>query len=197
MPARETVAGDALRRSSTSKWSVTFGRSIGMRSLFASVRMRLSSITVFMFSIQMASTGPSRTSHVKFFLSLLALRHSARRCPRSTRWRRHVEVAEQRARERSPSGSSGRTRGAAGRPSAAPAASALAPDSQSVRCSVSTMRDLPTPDGPTSMSEWRTSAISYTWMTLSTHVLVHLQPELGHHLRRAAPPGRGASSCRP
>ena len=32
------------------------------------------------------------------------------------------------------------------------------------------MRDLPVPDGPTSMSEWRTSDISYVWMTLSTHV---------------------------
>jgi len=81
MPARETVAGEALRRSSTSIWSVTFGRSIGMRSLFARVRILLSSITVFRFSIQIASTGPSRTSHVKFFVSLFALRHSCAKMP--------------------------------------------------------------------------------------------------------------------
>ena len=81
MPARETVAGDALRRSSTSKCSVTFGRSMGMRSLLARVRMRLSSMTVFMFSIQMASTGPSSTSQVKCFLSLLALRQSEAKMP--------------------------------------------------------------------------------------------------------------------
>ena len=81
MPARETVAGEALRRSSTSKWRVTFGRSMGMRSLLARVRRRLSSITVFMFSIQIASTGPSRTSHVKFFLSLFALRQSCAKMP--------------------------------------------------------------------------------------------------------------------
>ena len=48
-PARETVAGEALRRSSTSICSVTLGRSIGMRSLFASVRILLSSMTVLRF----------------------------------------------------------------------------------------------------------------------------------------------------
>ena len=56
MPARETVAGEALRRSSTSKCSVTLGRYMGIRSLLARVRILLSSMTVFMFSIQMAST---------------------------------------------------------------------------------------------------------------------------------------------
>jgi len=81
MPARLTVAGDALRRSSTSKWRVQLGRSIAMRSLLARVRIRLSSMTVFMFSIQMASTGPSRTSHVKCFLSLFALRQSEAKIP--------------------------------------------------------------------------------------------------------------------
>ena len=36
----------------------------------------------------------------------------------------------------------------------------------------STTRVLPVPDGPTSMSEWRTSDISYVWMILSTHVSI-------------------------
>ena len=60
-----------------SRWRV-----IGMRSPLASVRILLSSSTVFRFSIQMASTGPSSTSHVKFFLSLVELgATAARRCP--------------------------------------------------------------------------------------------------------------------
>ena len=165
MPARETVAGDALRRSSTSKWSVTFGRSIGMRSLFASVRILLSSITVFMFSIQIASTGPSSTIHVKCFLSLFALRHSAAKMPSvhslatTSRlpniWGAVIAfgfILSSRCDWPTIGGISG---------------SAVHPSS--VLWSVSTIRDLPTPDGPTSISEWRTSAISYTWITFDVH----------------------------
>mmetsp|Transcript_25452 Transcript_25452/g.58911 ORF Transcript_25452/g.58911 Transcript_25452/m.58911 type:complete len:218 (-) Transcript_25452:3345-3998(-) len=155
-PARETVAGEALRRSSTSKPSVTFGRSIGMRSLLASVRMRLSSITVLRFSIQIASTGPSSMSQVKFLRSLLALRHSCAKMP-------SVHSLAITSRQ----------------PNICGAVIALG-FMRSSRCgwptiggrfwsaltsisdlwSVSTMRDLPTPDGPTCMMEWRTRHIS-------------------------------------
>merc|ERR1719253_680654 len=70
MPARETVAGEALRRSCTSKTILQLSV-IGMRSLLARVRILLSSSTVFRFSIQMASTGPSQTIHVVFLSARL------------------------------------------------------------------------------------------------------------------------------
>lgn len=60
IPARLTVAGDALARCSTSKSSFMC-EAIGTRSPLAKVKTRLSSRTVLRFSIQMASTGPSRT----------------------------------------------------------------------------------------------------------------------------------------
>eukprot|EP00982_Pelagococcus_subviridis_P015901 31437-Pelagococcus_subviridis.AAC.1 len=62
IPARETVAGDALFRFSGS--NIAFiAPDICTRSPFASVRTLLSSSTVFKFSIQIASTGPSSTIH--------------------------------------------------------------------------------------------------------------------------------------
>lgn len=60
MPLRETVAGEALSMLCGSKTTLQLG-AMGMRSPFASVRVLLSSKTEFRFSIQMASTGPSRT----------------------------------------------------------------------------------------------------------------------------------------
>lgn len=60
MPLRETVAGEALSMLCGSKTTLQFG-AMGIRSPFASVRVLLSSKTEFRFSIQMASTGPSRT----------------------------------------------------------------------------------------------------------------------------------------
>jgi len=60
MPLRDTVAGEALSMLCGSKTTLQLG-AIGMRSPFASVRVLLSSKTEFRFSIQMASTGPSRT----------------------------------------------------------------------------------------------------------------------------------------
>ena len=69
MPARLTVAGLAFLKSSTSNMSLTLSV-MGMRSPLASVRILLSSRTVFKFSIQTASTGPSHKIHV---LSLRAL----------------------------------------------------------------------------------------------------------------------------
>mmetsp|Transcript_135309 Transcript_135309/g.269971 ORF Transcript_135309/g.269971 Transcript_135309/m.269971 type:complete len:222 (-) Transcript_135309:1044-1709(-) len=72
MPARETVAGEALRRSSTSNTMRQFSV-IGILSLLASVRIRLSSSTVFKFSIQMASMGPSQTIQVLYFKVLTFL----------------------------------------------------------------------------------------------------------------------------
>lgn len=61
-PHLDTVAGDALFRFSTSKTSLHCSV-IGIRSPLARVRILLSSRTVFRFSIQMASTGPSQVSH--------------------------------------------------------------------------------------------------------------------------------------
>lgn len=60
MPLRETVAGEALSMLCGSKTTLQLG-AIGMRSPLASVRVLLSSRTELRFSIQMASTGPSRT----------------------------------------------------------------------------------------------------------------------------------------
>eukprot|EP00982_Pelagococcus_subviridis_P017012 31507-Pelagococcus_subviridis.AAC.2 len=62
MPARETVAGDALFRFSGSNIAFIVP-DICTRSPLASVRTLLSSSTVFKFSIQIASTGPSSTIH--------------------------------------------------------------------------------------------------------------------------------------
>lgn len=60
MPLRETVAGEALSMLCGSKTILQLG-AMGIRSPLASVSVRLSSSTEFRFSIQMASTGPSRT----------------------------------------------------------------------------------------------------------------------------------------
>lgn len=60
MPLRDTVAGDALSILWGSNTTLQFG-AMGMRSPFARVSVLLSSNTEFRFSIQMASTGPSRT----------------------------------------------------------------------------------------------------------------------------------------
>eukprot|EP00965_Chrysotila_dentata_P177755 5871810-Pleurochrysis_carterae.AAC.2 len=64
MPTRETVAGDATARSSTSNMIDIEGDiltiSPDMRQSFL-----LSSSTVFMFSIHTASTGPSNTTHCR------------------------------------------------------------------------------------------------------------------------------------
>mmetsp|Transcript_17795 Transcript_17795/g.60097 ORF Transcript_17795/g.60097 Transcript_17795/m.60097 type:complete len:253 (+) Transcript_17795:1621-2379(+) len=68
MPARETVAGDATRRSSTSNKSDICGVS-GMRSPLMSVKILLSSMTEFIDSIHMASTGPSKRIHASPGLS--------------------------------------------------------------------------------------------------------------------------------
>ena len=63
MPARDTVAGDANRRSRISKIMRMFSFS-GMRSLDASVNILLSSITLFMDSIQFVSRSPSSRIHL-------------------------------------------------------------------------------------------------------------------------------------
>lgn len=60
MPLRDTVAGDALSMLCGSKTTLQLG-AMGIRSPFANVRVRLSSKTELRFSIQIASTGPSRT----------------------------------------------------------------------------------------------------------------------------------------
>lgn len=68
IPHRETVAGEAYAKSSTSNIIV-----IQLVSLIISPLVRqsflLSSSTVFIFSIQTASTGPSKTSHFLYLTS--------------------------------------------------------------------------------------------------------------------------------
>ena len=59
MPQRETVAGDATARSITSNIMCTCS-GILMRSPFTRQSILESSSTVFMDSIQSASTGPSK-----------------------------------------------------------------------------------------------------------------------------------------
>ena len=65
MPQRETVAGEATERSSTSNMT-RFVSARGMISPELRQSFLLSSSTVFMFSIQMASTGPSNIIHLMF-----------------------------------------------------------------------------------------------------------------------------------
>ena len=62
-PARETVAGLALRRCEISKMRRIAGVS-GIRSLETSVSTLLSSMTVFIDSIHSASMSPSSTTHL-------------------------------------------------------------------------------------------------------------------------------------
>jgi len=67
IPQRDTVAGEALSRFSTSKVILHLS-DIGMRSALARVKILLSSSTVLRFSIQIASTGPSQQIQEIFLL---------------------------------------------------------------------------------------------------------------------------------
>jgi hypothetical protein len=67
-PQRETVAGDAAARSPTSK-IMDIVPLMAMISELGRHSFLLSSSTVFMFSIQMASTGPSRMHLPKHTIS--------------------------------------------------------------------------------------------------------------------------------
>ena len=80
IPARLTVARDALFRFSGSKTAFMVSV-ILILSPLARVRTLLSSSTVFRFSIQMASTGPSNTIHVFWPLLLEALLQSTAKTP--------------------------------------------------------------------------------------------------------------------
>ena len=62
-PFLETVAGDALSMLWGSNTTFVFGAMV-IRSPLASVSVLLSSKTEFKFSIQIASTGPSKTNHM-------------------------------------------------------------------------------------------------------------------------------------
>ena len=64
------MAGEALFKFSTSNTNLQFSV-IGILYPFAKVRILLSSSTVFKFSIQMASTGPSHVIQVVNLLDLL------------------------------------------------------------------------------------------------------------------------------
>ena len=63
IPLRDTVAGEALSILCGSNTTLHCG-DMGMRSPLANVSVLLSSSTLLRFSIQMASTGPSRTIHM-------------------------------------------------------------------------------------------------------------------------------------
>lgn len=63
IPHRETVAGEATARSATSNIIVIVSRNFIISPLLRH-NFLLSSSTVFMFSIQTASTGPSKTYHL-------------------------------------------------------------------------------------------------------------------------------------
>ena len=112
---------------------------------------------------RVTSTGPSSTSHVKFFLSLFALRHSCAKMPsvhslattssEPNIWGAVIALGFMRSSRCGCPTITGRSG------SGSHAARAA--------CKISTIFDLPTPDGPTIMSECRTSAISCTWMILS------------------------------
>ena len=69
-PHLDTVAGEALFKFSTSNTNLQFSV-IAIRSPLANVNILLSSNTVFRFSIQIASTGPSQVSQVWCFKALL------------------------------------------------------------------------------------------------------------------------------
>mmetsp|Transcript_21875 Transcript_21875/g.74195 ORF Transcript_21875/g.74195 Transcript_21875/m.74195 type:complete len:249 (-) Transcript_21875:138-884(-) len=147
MPARDTVAGEALRRSSTSKRSLTLS-AIGMRSPLASVRSLLSSRTVFRFSIQTASTGPSQTIHVTSRRARsLNLAQMAAKMPLS-----HSPDV----RSVSPNISSGRI--AFGFIRIRLCGTDVVDERAS--CKTWMIFDLPLPGGPTSMMPWRTSVVS-------------------------------------
>ena len=64
MPQRETVAGEATARSCTSK-IIDCTEDMPIISPLIKQSFLLSSSTVFMFSIQMASTGPSNMTHCR------------------------------------------------------------------------------------------------------------------------------------
>mmetsp|Transcript_14314 Transcript_14314/g.34835 ORF Transcript_14314/g.34835 Transcript_14314/m.34835 type:complete len:288 (+) Transcript_14314:1548-2411(+) len=81
MPQRDTVAGDATAKSATSKIIFMSPCMATISPLFRH-NFLLSSSTVFMFSIQIASTGPSKTIHLRSgVVSLVALRNVTARIP--------------------------------------------------------------------------------------------------------------------
>ena len=171
IPARETVAGDALFRFSHSK-TAFMACVMGMRSPLAKVRTRLSSRTVFKFSIQTASTGPSSTIQVACDRVRAARRHSTAKTPSV-----QSPVAASR------------------RPNIWVAVSDLGfmrttpvrtPVALSAAAKQSAMAVFPAPDGPTSMTPWRTAAVSYSCMALSSQGPCGWRPRSATTARRAA-----------
>lgn len=81
IPMRDIVAGEALSTLSGSKTNLLFGIMI-IRSPLASVKVWLSSKTEFKFSIQTASTGPSRTiQRLSVFFVCVDLLHIVENMP--------------------------------------------------------------------------------------------------------------------
>mmetsp|Transcript_13821 Transcript_13821/g.40581 ORF Transcript_13821/g.40581 Transcript_13821/m.40581 type:complete len:205 (+) Transcript_13821:6572-7186(+) len=150
MPARETVAGEATDRSSTSKRRETCA-GIAMRSPLMSVRSLLSSRTVFIDSIHSVSTGPSISSH---FSSGLSSEHTSR-----ITFARTPSVHSKVCRSYSPYRLAyGTALGlmTIGRTAWKPSTSAFRSRDIAAASTFQTV-DLPPSDGPTSMLPWRVS----------------------------------------
>ena len=158
MPARETVAGDALRRLCTST-HIFMLSVIRMRSPDASVSSLLSSNTVLRFSIHSVSTGPSQTIH-----TILALAPSIGFDRRAAR--RH-SAAKTPSCQSPVSGSMRPNICAAVMPFGFMRSWMCEPNtlvSASVMQSYTIV--LPQSAGPTTMMPWRTFFVSYSWMIL-------------------------------
>ena len=145
IPARDTVAGEAFIRFSGSNMAFMCSP-IWIRSPLASVRTLLSSSTVFRFSIQMASTGPSRTIQTFWFWALAAFRQRTAKIPSV----------------QSPVVASSRPNiwGAVMALGFIFQITCLVPSSVSAPARHSMMQVLPPPDGPTTMIPCRTRYVS-------------------------------------
>mmetsp|Transcript_37224 Transcript_37224/g.88179 ORF Transcript_37224/g.88179 Transcript_37224/m.88179 type:complete len:242 (-) Transcript_37224:575-1300(-) len=158
-PPRDTVAGDASRMFSISRRRRMGGVS-GMRSLDARVSVLLSSITVFMLSIQIASTGPSQMIHfLSSFVSLEHMRTIVERIPSV-----HSCVFSSKEPYSCPiviAFGFMITRFVVTRPGRLNSLHAHCASASTLLTSV-----FPPPVGPTSISPCRTVVVSYSWMHL-------------------------------
>mmetsp|Transcript_14312 Transcript_14312/g.34806 ORF Transcript_14312/g.34806 Transcript_14312/m.34806 type:complete len:357 (+) Transcript_14312:1594-2664(+) len=160
MPQRDTVAGEATAKSATSK-IMFIAPDIAIISELGKHSFLLSSSTVFMFSIQMASTGPSSTSHFRLgpvccaslrnctastpsFHSCVALSVSPYSCPMVTDLGLRYTTSTLFSSFRF-----------------------FSCNSMSAPLSTLIAAVFPEKDNPTTMSPCRTTIISYSWMHFS------------------------------
>ena len=187
-PALDTVAGEALLRFSASNTNRIVGI-IRTRSPLASVRTLLSSRTVFRFSIQTASTGPSTTIQTAWLVRA-AFFHSCEKMPSV----------------QSPVDASSLPNicGAVMDLGFIFHTDVLVPRRVSVLATASMAVDLPLLEGPTTMMPWRTIELSYSCRHLSAQSAWYVQPTSLHVSLRAAQKSeaeggalstRGKTSC--